>query len=278
MKIGNIECYGVIYKITNIINNKCYIGQTIQGFNKRYHSSGKLKIEKIYNYHKYRMNHNDSYNDYLLKSIEKYGFDAFKVIEIFDIAFSKEELDIKEKCYINIFDSFNNGYNHTEGGEGAIGYKHSDGYKQFKSESMIGKNNPMYGKCPQDFMTKKQIIEWKNNISKSMMNINHRINKTEEELKIWNKKISESQKGENNSMYGKCGIKSPTSKSVICLTTKRIFTTVTEGGKYYDITRQSIGKCCNGKAKYAGKHKNKKLIWRYLIWKHNKKYRVKEED
>ena len=43
----------------------------------------------------------------------------------------------------------------------------SEEYKQFKSESMIGKNNPMYGKCPQDFMTKEQIIEWKNNISKS---------------------------------------------------------------------------------------------------------------
>ena len=52
------------------------------------------------------MNHNDSYNDYLLKSIEKYGFNAFEVIEIFDIAFSKEELDIKEKCYINIFNNF----------------------------------------------------------------------------------------------------------------------------------------------------------------------------
>ena len=84
--------------------------------------------------------------------------------------------------------------------------------------------------------------------------------------------------GKNNSMYGKCGIKSPTSKSVICLTTKRIFTTVTEGGEYYNISRQSVGKCCKGKAKYAGKYKNKKLIWRYLIWKHNKKYRVKEED
>ena len=84
--------------------------------------------------------------------------------------------------------------------------------------------------------------------------------------------------GKNNSMYGKCGIKSPTSKSVICLTTKRIFTTVTEGGEYYNISRQSVGKCCKGKTKYAGKYKNKKLIWRYLIWKHNKKYRVKEED
>lgn len=35
MKIGNIEVYGVIYKITNTINNKVYIGQTINGFKKK---------------------------------------------------------------------------------------------------------------------------------------------------------------------------------------------------------------------------------------------------
>ena len=27
-KIGNLEVYGVIYKITNKVNSKCYIGQT----------------------------------------------------------------------------------------------------------------------------------------------------------------------------------------------------------------------------------------------------------
>lgn len=36
MKIGNLEVYGVIYKITNKVNNKVYIGQTVLGFKKRY--------------------------------------------------------------------------------------------------------------------------------------------------------------------------------------------------------------------------------------------------
>ena len=34
------------------------------------------------------------------------------------MAFSREELNIKEKCWINIYDSFNDGYNNTLGGEG----------------------------------------------------------------------------------------------------------------------------------------------------------------
>lgn len=38
MKLGKLEVYGVIYKITNTINNKVYIGQTTQnkGFDRRY--------------------------------------------------------------------------------------------------------------------------------------------------------------------------------------------------------------------------------------------------
>lgn len=56
-----------------------------------------------------------------MKSIEKYGFEAFDIIKIFDIAFSKEELNIKEKHYIKQFNSFNNGYNFTIGGDGCEG-------------------------------------------------------------------------------------------------------------------------------------------------------------
>ena len=115
MRIGNIEVYGIIYKITNKINGKCYIGQTIVGFNKRYNYHGK-GIERIYNYHKSYKEYGKQYNDYLLKSIEKYGFDAFETTEIFDVAFSKKELDIKEKHYIKLYDCINNGYNFTDGG------------------------------------------------------------------------------------------------------------------------------------------------------------------
>lgn len=45
--------YGVIYKITNTINNKCYIGQTTVGVRERYQISNKLELNYgIYLYHK----------------------------------------------------------------------------------------------------------------------------------------------------------------------------------------------------------------------------------
>jgi len=104
MKIGNLEVYGIIYKITNIINDKVYIGQTTRenGFDGRYYCKGK-GIERVYKYHKNSKERFDDYNEHLLNSIEKYGFNSFEVNEIFDIAFSKEELNIKEKCSVLLY-------------------------------------------------------------------------------------------------------------------------------------------------------------------------------
>jgi len=118
MKIGNLDVYGIIYKITNNVNSKTYIGQTVCGFINRYGHGGSTLIEHVYKFHNYNKNHDYSYNKHLLSSIEKYGMDSFDVIEIFDCAFSKVELDIKESMYINLYNSLNKkyGYNHKEGG------------------------------------------------------------------------------------------------------------------------------------------------------------------
>ena len=77
------------------------------------------------------------------------------------------------------------------------------------------------------------------------------------------------------------------SKSVICLTTKRIFLSITEASRFYNMPyHSSIARCCKGcgingrgnKVKYhfAGKLPDgTKLVWRYLVWNHNKKFRIK---
>lgn len=116
--INGKEVYGIIYKITNTVNNKSYIGQTRnkRGFHGRYYHSGN-GIERVYKFHKIQKQNNECYNEHLLRSIEKYGFESFKVEEIFDTAMSQEELNQKEIYYIKLFDSYNNGYNMTPGGE-----------------------------------------------------------------------------------------------------------------------------------------------------------------
>lgn len=115
------EIYGIIYKITNLINNKVYIGQTTKTFNERYSYKGK-GIERVYAYHKQHKKVGNYYNEHLLFSIDKYGFDAFEVVEVFDTALSKNELDEKEKYWIDYYNSTDGdfGYNNKEGGEGNI--------------------------------------------------------------------------------------------------------------------------------------------------------------
>lgn len=98
--------YGYIYILTNKINNKKYVGQTTQTFNKRYCFKG-IGAERMYKYHSYMKRKKISYNKHLLSAFEKYELDNFIVEEEFDVAYSKDELDDKEKYYIKLFDSFN---------------------------------------------------------------------------------------------------------------------------------------------------------------------------
>ena len=125
LKCG-LEVYGIIYKIENTINHKVYIGQTTckRGFRDRYRGSKKLlAIECVYRYNlRSSKSKRRNYNKHLFNSIKKYGFNNFKVNEIFDVAFSKKELDTKEKCWIRYYksDFEEYGYNITAGGSGKI--------------------------------------------------------------------------------------------------------------------------------------------------------------
>ena len=146
VKIGNLEVYGIIYKITNKVNGKVYIGQTTRenGFKGRYMCKGE-GIERVYNYHNKNINRNSSScNFHLLKSIKKYGFENFEVCEIFDFAFSRTELDLKEKIYIKLFDCINNGYNTQEGGHDCCILKGKDVVTNKYSEEQIGEIKELY--------------------------------------------------------------------------------------------------------------------------------------
>lgn len=108
---GLLDVYGIIYMVKNKVNGKCYIGQTVKknGFNDRYGvGNGRTMIESFYKAHK----KDNSPSDIILKDMEKYGLSSFEINECIDYAFSKVELDIKEKTYISIYQSMiNNNYN-----------------------------------------------------------------------------------------------------------------------------------------------------------------------
>ena len=95
--------YGYIYKIENLINGKVYIGKTTKTFNERY----KYNLEK------------NTHNNHLKNSIKKYGIDNFCINEEFDKALTKEELNEKEKYWIEHYKSNDEkyGYNILSGGD-----------------------------------------------------------------------------------------------------------------------------------------------------------------
>lgn len=126
--INGVQYYGIIYKIENKITHCIYIGQTThpKGFNGRYYHRG-IGIERVYNDLASRRNREEQYNRHLLRSIEKCGFDAFVVDEVFDTALTANELNEKETYYIKKFDSYKNGYNMSFGGDSTSGYNKPSG-------------------------------------------------------------------------------------------------------------------------------------------------------
>src|SRR5579864_3534071 len=99
---------GTIYKATNLINGKIYIGQTTN-FEKR----KKNHLNQSYN-HKQK-----HYNYYFHNAIRVHGDENFKWEILLDNIQSREELDKLEIETIKKYNSNNKdvGYNMTEGGE-----------------------------------------------------------------------------------------------------------------------------------------------------------------
>ena len=94
-----------IYKITNKINNHCYIGQSIN-IHERWQEHKKTAFNPQKN----------SYNYPLYRAFRKYGIEnfLFEIIEECDV----DNLTTREQYYIKYYDTYHNGYNQTSGGEG----------------------------------------------------------------------------------------------------------------------------------------------------------------
>ena len=132
----------LIYKITNDINDKIYIGQTVRTLQER--------IKSYKSTYKYGSRPIES-------AMIKYGIEHFKW-EVIDTAQSKEELDNKERHWISYYNCIvPNGYNVELGGNG-IG-KHSEETKRKISEAQIGELNHMYGKRGALNHTSKPIVD-----------------------------------------------------------------------------------------------------------------------
>lgn len=175
--------YGIIYKLTNTINNKIYIGQTK-------HTTKKYILRKF----KYINEHSKRP---IIRSFIKYGPSNFKC-KIIDIGTTKKQLDELEILNIQKYNSQNSkiGYNVTNGGEGGIGGPH------FKNHAHSEKTKEQMRNFPSSrFATNKGKIfdnKWRKNIgigvSKKMTGIK-KSDSHKKAISIARKGISPSNKG-----------------------------------------------------------------------------------
>lgn len=89
-----------VYKITNKINGKVYIGQSIRPVEYRFHRHINDAIHNILDTH-------------FARAIRKYGPDKWQ-LEVIDNATTQEELNQKEQYWIKYYNSVEEGYNDTD--------------------------------------------------------------------------------------------------------------------------------------------------------------------
>lgn len=179
MQFGDIYRYSIemfnkciIYKITNVSNGLNYVGCTIG------------KMEKRFKEHIYRC-FTKNYNTKLYNSMRKYGKENFIItlIEECDI----ESMYDREKYYIKEYDTYNNGLNSTLGGDGCLGYTHSEEIRKKISENIKngdshkGKTyDELYGDGANDEREKRRLSVKNGWSNMSVEEKKQRVNKTKE--------------------------------------------------------------------------------------------------
>jgi predicted GIY-YIG superfamily endonuclease len=175
-----------VYKITNLINGKFYIGVTKGTLNTRL------------------LQHSKS-NSYLGRSIRRYGIEHFKIEEIHSF---DNELDSYNKEAEIVNEEFlkrNDVYNLTLGGHGGFIYLNKNRLNLYGKNGENGKKNLLTGNKLKDLLIKRnKYNDWCKNISHSLKGNTNWLGKhhtKETKIKI-GKKNSIHQKGKGNSQYG----------------------------------------------------------------------------
>ena len=117
---------GLIYMYKNKLNGMAYVGQTICSFEHRLSA---------------HLASTDMACSYIDRALHKYGKENFEFI-VLENNIPNDLLDEKEIYYIKKYDTFNNGYNLTLGGQGAL--KYDDAIVDSIDDYLITTNIPMY--------------------------------------------------------------------------------------------------------------------------------------
>lgn len=264
-----------IYCIENNVNHKKYIGQA-------------KDIEKRWERHREMLRSGNHDNKHLQRAWDKYGgkMFSFYVVELCD----EQSLSEREIFYIAEFDTYENGYNQTLGGEGTRGFYHTEEWKMWLRMLNTGKvlseetrkklSEAKKGKhvevTPAMREAYKRLSE---KLKGRVITEEHRrkISEAKKGCTPWNKgmkmpddykhpllgkhhseetkkKISDAHRGMKQTLEQR----RKKSKKVICIETGIIYPAISEAAEEYGVDISTISCAVRGKLKTA-----KGLHWKY---------------
>ena len=256
----------IIYKITNRVNGKVYIGQTIQRLKDRWygHCSKNSECPE------------------LKAAIAKYGKENFTVEQI-DVASDRDELDKKEQYWIAHYGSMNRerGYNLTSGGEHP---EVTDEFRAKCSERHIGEKCYWWGKklseehrrrigeggrgkfVSEETRTKQSEAQKGKKFSeehkRKIGDARRGCRMREESKRI----LSEKAKLRSHSPETRAKMsemrsrgKSPRARKVLCVETGEIFLCGKDASEFKCVNYSRLLECCKGKCNTTGGYH-----WRYV--------------
>ena len=267
-----------IYKITNIVDGKVYIGQTNVNFENREYA------------HRYELSKGIHKNTHLQSAANKYGLENFVFEKIQEC--DTEELDALETLWINLFNSTNrsNGYN-FEGGGSKNKTAHDETRRKLslkgKAFSKTSKGRALIRKRAQaaaghkNYNAKKVICINDKKVfgciryASEYYNVNRsdvsavcrglRISVSDlqfayfEEGKIYELKERKSTAGKDNH----------NARKVICIDTGEIFNTMTEAAQKFGLNMKNICQVCRGDKLSTGG-------LQFAYFEEHKEYKLKE--
>ena len=123
----------IIYKHTNKLNGKSYIGKTtcVNNPNKRWKNG---------------LGYSQKTQPFFYNAIQKYGWDNFEHEILENYILTAEEANLREQYWIAfyhtwVYDKNSNGYNISKGGKGSTGHKVSDETKSKLREKRLNQTN-----------------------------------------------------------------------------------------------------------------------------------------
>lgn len=216
-----------IYKITNKLNGKCYIGQS-------------LDIEQRWSKHLSTFKRKNCPNYKIYRAFAKYGLENF-TFEILEECMP-EELDHQEVYWINFFNSFEDGYNMSLGGKACNGTNDKKVYQYSLSGHLIKEYKSAHEAARQNNIQFTNICKVCRGERKTAGGFGWSYEKHEQIQPIKTKRLGDG--------------------TVLQFTKDGQFvaeySTATEACRVTGINNRTIGSVCKGKGKTAGG-----FVWKY---------------